>query len=192
MFEGKKVIRKVLLIVYSLALFCAFTTSSFANYFSGGKPSGIFAVQYDSSVGTYGYTGTYDTARGYWNGITSKVNVTWTGSSANTTDKYYVGTTTDPTLFGQTSFFKASGSTFVPALSSETWAYSTVAIYQNTMDAWSFSPAQKISNAAHEVGHSLSLDHTPSSGSSSIMKMGIQSIAPTTYDITQLKAKWGV
>lgn len=45
--------------------------------------------------------------------------------------------------------------------------------------------SQIISNATHEYGH------TPDSGSSSVMKSGIQDIGPTTYDIQEIRLKWG-
>ncbi len=51
--------------------------------------------------------------------------------------------------------------------------------------------SQIISNATHEYGHVLGLDHTPDSGSNSVMKSGIQDIGPTAYDIQEIRLKWG-
>lgn len=47
------------------------------------------------------------------------------------------------------------------------------------------------STIEHEMGHSLGLDHTLSNGPNSIMKSLRQSIKPTAYDISEVRAKWG-
>lgn len=52
------------------------------------------------------------------------------------------------------------------------------------------SEAERTSNATHEIGHSLKLAH-PVGNVTSVMKQGIQSRGPSSYDKTELKNKWG-
>lgn len=162
-----------------------------ADLFSGGRTSGIFEVYYDKSVSNYGYTTIYDDAYYQWNGITAKVSLSKTTSTTNYPDKYYVGETSTPGLLGQmTPYKKDSNGNIVKASLDETWLYSTVAIYDNTMDSANMTRAERVGNATHEVGHTLSLAH-PSIVVESIMNQGIQDIAPTTYDKDELRRKWG-
>lgn len=51
---------------------------------------------------------------------------------------------------------------------------------------------RRSSNATHEPGHRLALDHPPGgTTAASVMKQGVQSIGPQTYDINDIVAKWG-
>jgi len=177
------------MVAASLVTVFLFASISFADFFSGGRSSAVFYAYYDSSVTSYGYTSHYDAARANWNGISQEVAINKTSSPSGTPDKYYVGTTTTPGLLGRTIPYKASGGTYVPASTSEQWAYCTVSIYHNTMSDNNMNHSQIVSNATHELGHTLSLAH-PTSFQISVMNQGIQSIGPTTYDKNQLKAKW--
>ncbi|MBN3526553.1 hypothetical protein [Paenibacillus apiarius] len=163
-----------------------------AAYFNGGRSSGSFSAYYHSSVSSYGYGNHYDTARTNWNGISSKAKVSKTTSTSGDPDRYYVGTTGSSTLLGQIVPYKISGGTYVEASPNDQWAYSTATIYDNTMKSFNMTSSQIVSNATHEIGHTVSLAHTsPSSSSPSVMKQGIQDIGPQTYDKNELKSKWG-
>lgn len=171
--------------------------TTFATTFSGGRPSAKFNAYYDSSVATYGYTSNYDSARSNWNALSNSVNI---GKQNNTTDypdKYYIGTTVnepDSCLLGQQiPYRKNILGVIVGASNSQTWVYSTVAMYHNSMTdclGYNMSNAQITSNATHELGHTLALDH-PTTTSSSVMKQGVQSIGPQSYDFFDIAAKWG-
>jgi len=60
------------------------------------------------------------------------------------------------------------------------------------MNYYNMTTAQRTSNATHEIGHTLSLAHpTNTVVLESVMKTGIQSTGPQTYDHNELKRKWG-
>lgn len=186
--------KKKLILLTSFFLSTSLLISSVSNaaYFIGGRESGWFSAYYTNSVATYGYTNHYDTARTSWANITTKVNVGKVSSDTGTPDKYYIGTTSSTNLLGQNVFYKKSGSTFVVANTYETWAYATVSMYHNTMrDIWDMTQSQIISNATHEVGHSISLAHPPDSDNRSrVMRQGIQSIGPQAADKESLIYRW--
>jgi hypothetical protein len=178
-----------LLSVFILAI--SIPTSAFANFYAGGRSSAKFNAYYDSSVVTYGYEGIYDTARASWGGISSNVAIGKTTSLSGLPDKYYVGSSTDPKLLGLSSYYDANGN---PVNNNVPRAFTTFASYNNNLIAYESpgSSAVRISNAIHELGHTLSLAHTTQSGiTDSVMFQGIQTIGPQQYDKNQLKAKWG-
>ncbi|MEK4191426.1 hypothetical protein [Paenibacillus sp. FSL L8-0494] len=175
-------------IVGSLSIIVIFASStSFATIFSGGRSSANFNAYYDSSVASYGYTSHYDTARADWNAASSKVNIGKTTSTSGNPDKYYVGTTSNEGLLGVHTPYNSSGQN---VNNSDTWAYSTVAIYHNQMNDFSMTTPERVSTATHEVGHSLSQAH-PETSQNSVMKSGIQSFGVQTWDKQSLIAKWG-
>ncbi len=163
------------------------SSTSFATSFTGGRSSANFNAYYDSSVSTNGYTSAYDTARSDWSAASGSVNIGKTTSTSGTPDKYYVGSTATSGLLGVTTPYNTSGGV---AGVSDRWAFATVAIYHNQMEAFGMNSAQKTSNATHEIDHTLSQAH-PSTSSSSVMKQGIQSIGVQAYDKQSLIAKWG-
>lgn len=181
--------------IFVLVALMLIVQSAMATTFSGGQPDGKFNAFYDSSVSSYGYTPHYDAARAKWNATATSVNIGKTTSTSSYPDKYYVGTATNPPgscLLGQIAPYKLSGGSVVSASSSDTWMYSTVAIYHNSMtECVSMSYDEVVSNATHEVGHSLALAHTTGTTSASVMYQGIQSIGPTTYDKNEIIGKWG-
>jgi len=125
-----------------------------------------------------------------------EIQLKFRSASPNYPDKYYVGTATNPpgkcNLGVQVPYKKNWLGSIVGASNSDTWLYSTVTIYHNSMtDCVSMDYAEKVSNATHEVGHSLGLDHPSSGSASSVMQQGVQSIGPTTYDKNDIIAKWG-
>ncbi|NGM84221.1 hypothetical protein G5B47_17560 [Paenibacillus sp. 7124] len=165
----------------------AYSSTSFATIFAGGRSSANFNAYYDSSVAIYGYSGAYDSARADWNAASGSVNIGKTTSTSGNPDKYYVGTTATTGLLGVTTPYNSSGGVVGV---SDTWAYATVAIYDNQMNDYYMSGPERISNATHEVGHTLSQAH-PVTSQSSVMKQGIQSIGVQTWDKESLISKWG-
>ncbi|WFA87247.1 hypothetical protein [Paenibacillus amylolyticus] len=167
-------------------------TDADAVRYSGGRSTAINDVWYSDSVSSYGYVSAFDEARFRWNETSSKVNLKRVLSSSGTPDKYYVGVSSIPYRFGYYTPYKLSSSGgYVEANHSDTWAFSNVSIYYNNMERADFKTDEVISNAGHEIGHSIGLDHTPSDGANSIMRSGIQNIGPTTYDITEIRLKRG-
>lgn len=160
--------------------------------YSGGRTSAIFNAWYSDSIHSYGYAGWIDEARFTWNPVSSNIEITRVISSNGTPDKYYAGVGTDPfTAGGHNGYKKSASGSYVVAGNNETWAYSAVSIYQNAINFMNLSDAEIQTTIEHEMGHSLGLDHTPSNGPNSIMKSLRQSIKPTTYDISEVRAKWG-
>lgn len=150
-------------------------STSYADIHAGGRSSAKFNAYYDSSVTSYGYKNAYDDGRSNWAGISSKVAIGYTTSSSGTPDKYYVGTTTDPTLIGLASYYDTSAQ---PVANSGLRAYTTVAVYHNVMTSNSMDYSEIVSNITHELGHSLSLAHTSdSSVTNSVMFQGIQNLS---------------
>jgi len=181
--------KRIILCVVSVASMLGVQVA-FADTWSGGRSSALRYTYYDSSVSTYGYGGSFDSARNNWNSISSKVFI-YSSLSYNDpkADVYYVGNSSDPTLIGLTNAYKDHSGTL--AFTTDLWAYCTVTIYDNNMKSNNMNSSQVISNATHEIGHSLSLDHPYVTSNSAVMKKGIQSIGPTTYDKSELKSKWG-
>lgn len=178
------------IVATSVLSIVALSSISSADINSGGRSSAKFNAFYDSSVTSYGYKAAYDAGRSNWAGISSKVAIGYTSSSSGLPDKYYVGNTSDPTLLGLSSYFDANGN---PVAKTALRAYTTVAIYDNTMVSNNMTYSEVVSNISHELGHSLSLAHTTDpSVTSSVMFQGIQSIGPQQYDKNQLKSKWGI
>lgn len=159
------------------------------------------SAYYDSSVANFGYTGAYDDARAKWGGISSDVSVSKTTSTSNNPDKYYIGTTSSPTLLGMMIPYSKTSTGFIyEATVDEDWLYGTVRMYYDNMGKYKMGYSEIVSNAIHEIGHSLKLAHpgqgtqstTPvPSGQESVMNQGIQSIGPQSYDKKELIKKWG-
>ncbi len=163
-----------------------------ADIYNGTKHwGGTTVVTFDSSVDSYGYRNTYNAAMNQWKNISSKV-VFSVGNHTNA-DRYYVGNSSDPTLWG--TMFSYGTATSLTNMHNN-WHHARVWIYHNNMEAEKFDPDERIGNATHEVGHSLKLAHPGELNQSippipSIMNQGIQKIAPTTYDKSELRRKWG-
>ncbi|WP_144941340.1 hypothetical protein [Paenibacillus sp. 32O-W] len=174
--------------VVSIFVVVLFSQIAFADIWGGNKYwNGITIVEYDDSVANYGYTEHYDEAMENWRNISSQV--TLQKASHQYADRYYVGNTDDATLLGVVIPYTISGKK-LGYESNWSAGYATAIIYDNTMNSYNMTYAQKVSNATHELGHTLKLAH-PSSTQVSVMNQGIQSIGPTTYDKNELKRKWG-
>ncbi len=137
------------------------------------------------------YKNIFGSALSNWLAISSNINYSW-GNSSNQSrdDEYYATTTSTAGLLGYTEPMKKILFINVDADVNENWDFCRVYIYTNQMDANNMTDAQKISNATHEIGHSLKLAH-PTSSHTSVMNQGIQSIGPTDYDRSELISKWG-
>ncbi len=189
-----KLIGKLTGVILSTFLIIPLTVS--ADYHAGGRTSPIFTAYYDGSVASYGYTAHLDTGRTAWYQV-GKVNISKSSSNSSSYDEYYVGTNTDPTLLGAQTPYKNGTvpGTHVFAGWDGTWKYSVLSLYDNNMNNAGFSYNDKVGVAVHEVGHTLALKHT-TAPNLSVMASGTwagnPTYLPTTYDIGQLKAKWGI
>lgn len=172
--------------------------SASANTFSGGRSSAIFSAYYDVSVSQYGYTSIYDDGRTNWNGVSSKVTVSKSSSNCSSCDEYYAGTTANNGLLGYTQPYNSFHVALV-ITANNTWKYCVLSLYDNQIkasNAGSSGPgltrAEIVSSVTtHEIGHSLSLAHSPSGTTSVMTANDITDFAPNTYDKNELKSKWG-
>lgn len=133
-------------------------------------------------------TANYDRGRTYWNGH-SKVIIPKSTSATNA-DRYYIGNTSTPNLYGRMSSFDINGS---PVSLHGYWHYTTVYMYANQMRAQSnYSSSRVDYNATHEIGHTLKMNHSPSKAIYSVMTQGFVTIPPslTQYDRGEIDAKW--
>ena len=161
--------------------------TALADYWKGGKTwGGVTIYEFDSSVYdyTYDYEDVYNQAISNWEGISSEVS--FTEGEHKYADKYYVGKSSIEGLLGRMDPYSASGITSLD----KNWNYTKVHIFDNNMKSYGMTKAQRISNATHEIGHSLKLAH-PTQTVTSVMNQGIQSIGPKSYDKSELKDKWG-
>lgn len=73
-------------------------------------------------------------------------------------------------------------------------------MYNDNIEKYKMGYSEIVSNAVHEIGHSVKLAHpgqgtlskTPvPSGQESVMNQGIQSIGPQSYEKKELIKTWG-
>ncbi|OME89932.1 hypothetical protein BK124_30005 [Paenibacillus amylolyticus] len=192
----RKKIAVALTVLSSVVLFSSFVS---ADVFPKKRLEGKYSAWYDSSVSSYGYTGSVDAGRQSWNGISSKVNIgKTTVKTGNSTDEVYVGTTTDAETLGQAMPYMISWpANIIAPPNLFNWDYSVISLYHNTISAGKMNTNDlRKSIVSHEFGHALGLAHTTGSNASkSIMKPKSNSqetiFEPQTYDKAELKSKWG-
>lgn len=171
--------------------------------FRSGKSNSIIAAYYDPAMSSY-YRGVFDSARTNWSGISSNVAVNATSTNTNLPDRYYALDTDTPGLLGRINPFVYNSSGALvggPEYLNSAWVTVNVFIYINQMQANNMTYSQQVSNATHEIGHSLKMAHpndascyysVPQSGESSVMNQGIQNIGPQNFDKRELKRVWGI
>lgn len=173
-----------------LAASLCFSSLSFAESFVGGRTSAQVSYYLDDSVLQYGYGPHLSYAANAWNYITPAVSLTVSQNSKNA-DIYMVGNSAIDGLLGAYVPY-TKGFLGKPKVANEwdTWQFSALVLYHNNMQAKGLTFQQRISNAIHEIGHSLGLAH-PSQSVPSVMKQGISDLLPTSYDRFELINKWG-
>lgn len=147
------------------------------------------------SLSSY-YTGIFDQARPYWNGKSSQVSVnkSSTVNSANDAYKVYVGSTSDPTVFGQTvCYTKDFASNYSQTSLVNDWFKCQVTLFDTNMTTYKLTQTQRLQTAIHEIGHTLKLDHSSAPAYTSVMIDSLidQASTPQTIDYQDLKSKWG-
>ncbi|WP_420594244.1 hypothetical protein [Deinococcus sp.] len=174
----------------------------------GGKEgNGISATYYDSSVSSsqwgFNYVTTFDQARAQWGGISSRVALNKTSSTANNPDKYYVGNTAVADRLGITTPYIYKNGVLVDGSQNldDVWAKANVSIYDNTFKQNSFTTTERLGTVTHELGHSLKLAHPGqgscrvapiSAGATAVMVQGRKAYGVQQYDKQEIKAFWGL
>lgn len=175
----------------TLAALLCFSSISFGESFGGGRSNGHLSYYLDESALQYGYGPHLNHAANAWNNISPSVTLS-TSQSSKGADVYMVGNSAIDGLLGVHVPY-VTGFLGKPKVASvfDTWQYSALVLYHNNMQAKGLTYQQRISNAIHEIGHSLGLAH-PSQGVPSVMKQGISDLMPTSYDRFELINKWGL
>lgn len=172
---------------------------------------------------TSGYADILNAAAQSWNGISSKVNLVRTGTP--TDGKYEIGifespsTDENPNKFGHTDFY-IGGQNGTLVGESVQYDYAEVQTFRENVEYWhklykSVFYIQNINdylkgNAAHEIGHALSLGHTSckcgeaakvyqichSTKNGAVMPLVLNSAeetgaTPNVVDRDHLRIKWG-
>lgn len=194
-------------ILYSLMVvvfLCATTSITYADTFLGTRSDGgNVSVFHTLSVrNSPYYTNIYTQARHAWNGISPNVTLNRTYSSENVGTFVFAVDSSTPNLLGYIiPYTKNVNWSIVPNTQgiNDTWWRTDVYIIKNNMTAANMNDTQKISNAIHELWHTLKLAH-PGQWTEicraipawqwSVMLQGIQSIWPQPYDREDIIAKW--
>lgn len=190
---------KKVAVILSLGISLVFSSTVSADTYGTVRGTGGHSkAWYDSSVASYGFGSHYDHAIASWNGRNPNVSITKTTvRSGSSTDEYYVGTTSDPDLYGHTAFYnslKIPVNQFI-----FNWNYCVVSLYYSTFKSKDLLKYPEIikHTTTHEVGHTLGLTHTTASAyiSTSLMTAGNTADrninTPSAYDISELRSIWG-
>lgn len=181
--------KKIIGILCTLSILC--TTKVYAGTFSGGFGTGKL---------TYGVGGGSSsiakTAASQWNGVSSKVSLTYTSA----TDKYgskgniitYFDSSNAPTAgaLGYTYVYKSwTGLSGSIGTTSDRWVKAVVYQYKSS---YLDTTTKKTHTATHELGHALSVAHPNSSSTNAVMQQGARtSYKLQPYDKNNLISKWG-
>lgn len=173
----------------SLASIFCLMTFAYADSFVGGRQNAQINYYLDASAIQYGYAPHFNRAAKAWNGISASVNLKEVESPKGA-DLYMVGNSSIDGLLGAHVPYQ-KGFLGKPKVVSEYdfWQFSSVVLFHNNMVANGLTYHQRVSNAIHEIGHTLSLAH-PSQTVPSVMKQGISDLMPTSYDRFELINKW--
>lgn len=187
----KKGLKKLVSIGCMLLAVLLLLPPTYADLTNAGRKSGLIYYKLDPSAIEYGYAPHFKAAAEEWNGITSKVQLKAFEEGSNAMpDVYCVSNSRIEGLLGaHQPYTNTLMGKIRPAADNEKWVFSAIMIYHNNMNLHRLTYKEKISNAAHEIGHTLSLTH-PLGIEPSIMRQGIQAIAPTSYDRFELRRKW--
>lgn len=174
---------------WSLICLLTFQSVSYAETYAGGRTNGLIQYYLDDSAIAYGYAPHFSQAAASWNGISQKVSLR-EAESAKGADLYMVGNSAIQGLLGAHVPYQ-KGFLGRPKVASEydPWQFSAVVLYHNNMQAYALTYQQRVSNAIHEIGHTLGLAH-PTQNQPSVMKQGISDLFPTSYDRFELTRKW--
>lgn len=202
--------RKNWLITISvLLLIFSFAGITSADILGGTKKNVATSAWYHESVAQYGYTSYYDEARTYWNKMNSKAFIgkkTSGNLQKGEDDQYYINSV-HPTrglgLLGATTGYKKTLFGYDDVLPDANWDYATVVVYEDAMKAVNpklsgsnstatYSRSSVIYNMAHEIGHSLKLNH-PTHTYPTVLRSGLHLMPSSPYnqDKYELTYKWG-
>lgn len=192
----KKLMQSLALGLCLLPSLTLISTPSYGDLQEGGRTNAHIYYKLDQSAQNFGYAPHLKAAAEQWNGITPAVSLSPLEDQATQNgtlpDLYCVSNSRIEGLLGaHLPYSKSAFGKLKPAKESDSWQFSAIMLYHNNMKAYQLSYREKVSNAAHEIGHSLALSH-PTGQERSIMRQGIQVIAPTSFDRFELRRKWGL
>lgn len=190
--KSRKLFASALIATFVFAFISMPVFADTDDYCSGTwSNSSSLSIQWFDSITNY-FTST--SVGFWWNGSTNNVNVTTQRTGSTTDDGFDIriyGSSSLSTWGSTQNYIKVLG---VPIPSwSGTWSHSVITI--NTSDLMNQSPSLQKKVIAHEIGHSLGLDH-PAPDSShtdikAIMKQGDNGYYTVQkHDSDNLKAKY--
>jgi hypothetical protein len=188
------------LLFSAIIFFIIHTNATNATTFNGSRNgSGTHTAWYDSSISAYGYTYHFDSARSYWNYNSSNVYIGKnSGTHQKYQDRYYVGNSEVANLIGTAIFYQYTWYSYTQVSANEYWDFCELIIYDNNMKKSSnYSSSAVKMNIAHEIGHTLKMDHAPTYYGANyydtVMNQGFYPIysSTTNYDKQELYDKWG-
>ncbi len=190
-------------VLFFSAFFSITPTVSAFYYQNTRHGNGFHYAWYDPSVAQYGYTAHFNDGRTYWN-QSPEIGIGKSDSYQKWNDKYVISTSSVPGLVGEVYnavYVTDSSGTYAKYGSGEWadlyWDFCNVVLYDNTMKQQSpYNQTYVSRNAAHEIGHSIKMDHELAS-TDTVMSRGWKpipggsgNITITTYDKNNAYAKW--
>lgn len=155
----------------------------------------------DSSVSSYGFTGSVVNGIQQWDSKTTAFSVNQTSSSAADI-KVFVGNKSLPAnIVGRTTYWRTNsvGEQFevspTQVTNGDNYNYARVVLDFGWQDAADFSSQNRYKTSGHEIGHVFGMNHfedAPAHSGNHWMKQGkIDLTAPTVTDLAHFNTKWG-
>lgn len=126
-----------------------------------------------------------------WNGISSKVKVTYTTGTPNV--RVLISSSVNDSS-GETIPYCSNGQGYGNcALLNQgyTWTSARIFGYDAAMNGTGYTQTNKTKMYAHEMGHALAMDHVTASSVNAVMIQGKMVIGVQQYDKDNLKSRWG-
>lgn len=181
--------KKMIGFILIFLLFLQSPVCTFAGIQTGGFATGnlSYRLEYDSNFASA------STIKGYiqrWNGISNKVSLSYTTSTANNqiSVNYMKVVPSNDSILGITHYYYNGNA----VNNSSTRNGAVCYVYKTSHTTPSTSSARVVAYATcvHEVGHALSLKH--SSNKQDVMRQGNRTVTtPTNNDKSFLIMKWG-
>ncbi len=181
--------KKIIGVMTALMMFLNFPFHVSAGVQTGGFTTGklSYRVEYD---GNFASVSTIQNYVQKWNGISTKVALTYTTSYASSQIAviYMTYVNSNPNVLGITHYYYNGSEVNNTATRNGAVCY----IYKGTHTSPNTSAAKTVAYATcvHEVGHALSLSHSDSS-KDVMYSANISVTTPSSSDKSYLNSKWG-
>lgn len=198
--KSKKRIIPVVCSLFFLSSSIALADTGTAHIKIGSISGGASNLTYwlDSSVASYGFTGSIDNGASKWDESSSKIGFTKVSSSTTASVKVFVGNHSLPAgVMGETSYWMLNGQQVGAGDVTNGSNYQQALVvldYGNQSDT-GYTSDNRYKTSGHELGHVLGLNHfenAPAHSGDHWMKSGkISLTAPKSVDLAHIRTKWG-